>query len=57
MGLLDKVKGNREVFTDTLTQHELSLILKVIHENTFDGKDVLLLADVVVKLQNQIKAK
>jgi len=57
MALLDKVRGDREVITDTLTQQELSLLLRVIHENTFDGKDVLLLADVVVKLQNQLKAK
>jgi hypothetical protein len=57
MALLDKVRGDREVVTDTLTQQELSLLLRVIHENTFEGKDVLLLADVVVKLQNQLKAK
>jgi len=57
MGILDKAKGVGAVSTDTLTQSELSLLLKVIHENTFDGKDVLLLADVVVKLQNQLKAK
>jgi hypothetical protein len=57
MGILDKARGVGAVSTDTLTQPELSLLLKVIHENTFDGKDVLLLADVVVKLQNQLKAK
>ena len=57
MGLVDKVKGVGAVSTDTLTQQELTLLLKVIHENNFEGKDVLLLADVVVKLQNQLKAK
>tara|TARA_S200002703_G_scaffold44382_1_gene38783 strand:- start:53415 stop:53588 length:174 start_codon:yes stop_codon:yes gene_type:complete len=57
MGLIDKVKGVGAVNTDTLTQQELTLLLKVIHEGNFEGKDVLLLADVVVKLQNQLKAK
>jgi hypothetical protein len=57
MGLINKAKGVGAVSTDTLTQSELTLILKVIHENNFEGKDVLLLADVVVKLQNQLKAK
>lgn len=58
MGLLDKgraVGGN--IVTDTLTQQELTFILKTLHDCKFDGKDVLLLADVVNKLQNQLKAK
>ncbi len=57
MAFLSRAKGGPEVTTDTLTQQELSLLLKVIHENDFEGKDVLLLADVVIKLQNQLKAK
>ena len=57
MGLLNKGRDVGAVSTDTLTQQELSLLLKVIHETSFEGKDVLLLADVVVKLQNQLKAK
>lgn len=57
MGILNKGGAVGAVSTDTLTQQELSLLLKVIHENSFEGKDVLLLADVVVKLQNQLKAK
>lgn len=57
MGILNKGGAVGAVSTDTLTQQELSLLLKVIHENNFEGKDVLLLADVVVKLQNQLKAK
>ena len=57
MGLINKAKGVGAVSTDTLSQQELTLLLKVIHENNFEGKDVLLLADVVVKLQNQLKAK
>jgi hypothetical protein len=57
MGLLDRAKGVGATTTDTLTQQELSFLLKVLHDCTFDGKDVLLLADVVNKLQNQLKAK
>lgn len=57
MGLIDKVKGVGAVSTDTLTQQELSFVLKLLHDCTFEGKDVLLLADVVNKLQNQLKAK
>lgn len=57
MGLIDKVRGVGAVSTDTLTQQELSFVLKLLHDCTFEGKDVLLLADVVNKLQNQLKAK
>lgn len=57
MALIDKIKGSGNVNTDTLNQHELTFILKCLHENTFEGKDVLLLADIVTKLQNQLKAK
>lgn len=57
MGILDKGKVVGGVSTDTLTQQELTFILKCLHDGTFEGKDVLLLADVVNKLQNQLKAK
>ena len=57
MGILNKGGAVGAVSTDTMTQQELSLLLKVIHENNVEGKDVLVLADVVVKLQNQLKAK
>jgi len=57
MALLNRGKGVGAVSTDTLTQQELTFILKTLHEAKFDGKDVLLLADVVNKLQNQLKAK
>lgn len=57
MGLLNKGGDVGVVSTDTLTQQELTFILKTLHDCTFDGKDVLLLADVVNKLQNQLKAK
>ncbi len=57
MGLLNKGGEIGAVSTDTLTQQELTFILKTLHEGKFDGKDVLLLAEVVNKLQNQLKAK
>ena len=57
MGILNKGGNVGAVSTDTLTQQELTFILKTLHDCTFDGKDVLLLADVVNKLQNQLKAK
>lgn len=57
MGILNKGRDVGVVSTDTLTQQELTFILKTLHVCTFEGKDVLLLADVVNKLQNQLKAK
>ncbi len=57
MPILPKGRDVGAVSTDTLTQQELTFILKVLHDCKFDGKDVLLLADVVNKLQNQLKAK
>jgi len=57
VGLISKGGVNGAVSTDTLTQQELTFVLKTLHDCTFDGKDVLLLADVVNKLQNQLKAK
>ena len=56
MGLLDKARG-KSVTTDTLGQQELTFLLKVLHDCKFEGKDVLLLAEIVEKLQNQLKAK
>lgn len=57
MALINKGKASGGITTDTLTQQELTFILKCLHDSTFEGKDVLLLADVVTKLQNQLKAK
>lgn len=57
MGLLNKGRDVGGITTDTLTQQELTFILKTLHDCKFEGKDVLLLADVVNKLQNQLKAK
>lgn len=57
MGILSRGGDVGAVSTDTLTQQELTFILKTLHDCKFDGKDVLLLADVVNKLQNQLKAK
>lgn len=50
-------KSREPVSTDTLNQQEITFLLKTLHESTFEGKDVLLLADVVNKLQNKLKAK
>jgi len=57
MGMLSKSRDASAISTDTLTQQELTFLLKVLHDCSFEGKDVLLLADVVNKLQNQLKAK
>jgi len=57
LGILNKGKAAGGITTDTLTQQELTFILKTLHDCSFEGKDVLLLADVVNKLQNQLKAK
>jgi hypothetical protein len=57
MPILGKGRDVGGVTTDTLTQQELTFILKVLHDCKFDGKDVLLLADIVQKLQNQLKSK
>jgi hypothetical protein len=57
MSILSRGKDVGGITTDTLTQQELTFILKMLHDCSFDGKDVLLLADVVIKLQNQLKAK
>ena len=57
MGLLSKGRDVGAVSTDTLTQQELTFILKILHDSKFDGKNVLLMADVVNKRQNQLKAK
>jgi hypothetical protein len=57
MSILSRGKDVGGITTDTLTQQELTFILKTLHDCSFDGKDVLLLADVVIKLQNQLKAK
>lgn len=57
MGVLSRSGDVGGISTDTLTQQELTFILKVLHDCKFDGKDVLLLADVVRKLQNQLKSK
>ena len=57
MGMLSKSRDASAIRTDTLTQQELTFLLKMLHDCSFEGKDVLLLADVVTKLQNQLKAK
>jgi hypothetical protein len=53
MGIL---KGNN-IKANTLTKQELNYILSSLAENTFQGKDVLLLSAVVEKLQSQLEAR
>lgn len=58
MSLLNKKRDKGVgVSTDTLSHPELTFLLKVLHDCNFEGKDVFLLADVVSKLQNQLKSK
>jgi hypothetical protein len=38
-----------------LNNQELNYILKVLSESKFEGKDVLVLADIVNKLTNKLK--
>ena len=56
MGLLGRKK---EVTgfnpNEPLSQQEVTFILKTLHTCTFEGKDVLLLADVVNKLHSFLK--
>jgi len=57
MGLMGKGRDVGSISTDTLTHQALSFLLQLLHDCSFEGKDVLLLADVVNKLQNQLKSK
>ena len=52
MGIL----GNK-IRTDTLSKDELEHLLWALSESSFRGKDVHLLAGIVSKLTNQLKAK
>jgi hypothetical protein len=58
MGLLGRKK---EVTgfnpNEPLSQQEVTFILKTLHTCTFEGKDVLLLADVVNKLHSFLKSQ
>ena len=49
---MSKLAGsnNRE-----FTNQELNYLLKVLAESRFDGKDVLLLAEIVKKLSDKLK--
>jgi|TARA_R100000654_G_scaffold14811_3_gene31854 hypothetical protein len=57
MGLLGKQSNEHSVSTDTLSKQELNYLLVLLSESTFEGKDVLLLSNVVNKLNNQLEAK
>lgn len=58
MGLLGRKKevtGSNP--DDPLSHQEVTFILKTMHACTFEGKDVLLLADVVNKLHSFLKSQ
>jgi len=58
MGLLGRKKevtGSNP--NDPLSRQEVTFILKTMHGCTFEGKDVLLLADVVNKLHSFLKSQ
>ena len=57
MALLNRKREVGSTAADSLSQQEVTFLLKTLHDCKFDGKDVLLLADVVNKLQNYLKSE
>jgi hypothetical protein len=53
MSLLDKVKINKAQNESSLNKEELELILTLIKNSSFKGKDVEILYNLVYKLQQQ----
>jgi hypothetical protein len=53
MSLLDKVKINKAQNESSLNKEELELILTLIKDSSFKGKDVETLYNSVYKLQQQ----
>ena len=51
---MSKLVSNGQLSKD-LNDQELNYLLKVLSEARFDGKDVLILAEIVNKLSNKIK--
>lgn len=51
---MSKLVSNGQSSKD-LNDQELNYLLKVLSEARFDGKDVLILAEIVNKLSNKIK--
>jgi hypothetical protein len=57
MGILGGNQSSGKTSTDTLSQQELNYLLLLLSGATFEGKDVLLLSEIVHKLNNQLEAK
>jgi hypothetical protein len=53
MSLLDKIKTNKTQNESSLNKEELELILTLIKNSSFKGKDVEILYNLVYKLQQQ----
>lgn len=51
---MSKLVNNGQLSKD-LNDQELNYLLRVLSEARFDGKDVLILAEIVNKLSNKIK--
>lgn len=54
MALLNKVKGKEKQEQQTFTKDELEFLLKLIANSNFDGKDVQIVYDTAVKIQQNI---
>jgi hypothetical protein len=55
MGLLGKNQSPPQKKTEeALSQQEISFLLKTLSQCKFDGKDVLLLSNIVEKLSNSL---
>jgi hypothetical protein len=53
MSLLDKIKTNKTQNESSLNKEELELILTLIKNSSFKGKDVEILYNLIYKLQQQ----
>lgn len=54
MALLNKVKGKEKQEQQTFTKDELEFLLNLIANSNFDGKDVQIVYDTAVKIQQNI---
>jgi len=54
MALLNKVKGKEKKEQQTFTKDELEFLLNLIANSNFDGKDVQIVYDTAVKIQQNI---
>ena len=53
MSFLDKIKS-KQADKPLLPDDELKYVLMIIAESSFSGKDVLVVADIVNKIQNKL---